>query len=216
LPQRSMRSIAASLSARLNTQSAQAFKKRRADICSSLESQKCPPAEICLTIFLRRSTARCEERGSQLNRITSTATSLATEMSRLRGSSVMGFGRIFPIALALIALWRISLEVSRAADLRANELSSLCSKRRDTPESAICSTYLKGVADGVITAQIVATAMQQSGVPLAKEVCAHYMISADEARAIVETFMRDHPDEQNQLAAAVAGRAIWEATSCHR
>jgi hypothetical protein len=35
------------------------------------------------------------------------------------------------------------------------------------------------------------------------------MISADEPRAIVETFMRDHPQDQNQLAAAVAARAIW-------
>jgi hypothetical protein len=67
---------------------------------------------------------------------------------------LVDFGTTFGVALALIPLCLIGQGEARAADLRANELSSLCAKRRDTQESVICSIYLKGVADGVVTAQI--------------------------------------------------------------
>jgi len=67
------------------------------------------------------------------------------------------------LALALTALFLLGQQEAPAADLRANELSSLCAKRKDSPESLICSTYLKGVADGVLTAQMVARAMDDLG-----------------------------------------------------
>jgi hypothetical protein len=92
-----------------------------------------------------------------------------------------------------------------ATSLTGAELLDLCSQKVVSDDLA-CSSYVRGMADGLAYASILAGNTRRY--------CPPTSVQLKKIRAIVETYLREHQDQHNNEAGALAGAALYRAFPC--
>jgi Rap1a immunity proteins len=112
-----------------------------------------------------------------------------------------GRGHIARIAVFTVA-W-----AAPATSFTGAELLELCSQSGVSDHLA-CSSYVRGLADGLSYASILAGG--------ASKYCPPVSVQVKEIRAIVEKYLREHRDQRTNEAGALAGAALYRAFPCNR
>jgi len=92
-----------------------------------------------------------------------------------------------------------------SADVVAEKLLTFCNGPKYSLEDTICLFYIAGVYDGLYGGQILAATGSHSCLK---------NISGTQVRAIVEKYLRDHPERLHEVAAPQIASALWEAFPC--
>jgi hypothetical protein len=100
----------------------------------------------------------------------------------------------------------VSLQQARA--LTGTQLYQNCQDKKRGLGDLLCIAYVRGLVDGMVVGRAM-------GMHYATEYCPPEKgISADQARLIVEKYLRDHPEELHQEAGLIAGGALVLAFPC--
>ena len=91
-----------------------------------------------------------------------------------------------------------------AAEWNAADLKTLC-KAQDKESDKLCSIYIAGVYDGFAGAQLMRARGMASCMPA---------IGPGSARAIIEKFLDEHPDQLQRPVIVVAPLALISAFHC--
>ena len=93
---------------------------------------------------------------------------------------------------------------SAAYGYNGADLSSSCAERGSTPKALACEVYVRGIIDGL-----------SMGIRMNSAFCPPESgIQVDDARKIIEAFMRKHPGFRQQPAALSAVGALVLAFPC--
>jgi hypothetical protein len=85
------------------------------------------------------------------------------------------------------------------------ELFDLCFRKGVSGELA-CTSYVRGLADGIAFASIMAGGKSNY--------CPPPSVQAKEMRVIVDKYLRDHRDQLTKEAGALVGIALYQAFPC--
>lgn len=116
--------------------------------------------------------------------------------------------RIKPIAAAILVVTLLSSSAFAAG--KGPDLYDACvTAEKGSERDALCTMYVYGIAAGIWIAQTMYTAGQEFCLPKDE------MLDHRQARAIVEKFMRDHPEKLNAAAPLVVAGALTQAFPCN-
>jgi hypothetical protein len=98
---------------------------------------------------------------------------------------------------------------TRAAEFDGITLRRFCSDRiPDSPKNVLCSSYIRGLADGMLFGYLTHKSDGDVYCPPAGG------LSREQAQLIVEKFMNEHPELLHEKAAVVAVAALRSAFPC--
>jgi hypothetical protein len=110
------------------------------------------------------------------------------------------------IRLLIIALIVLSASPLNAQSFTGLDLNGACTGK-DQEAQHTCAIWISGFQAGVLMARIAAEATQD-------RVCLPDGFTGEQARLIVEKFMRDNPAVLHKSATVVAMSALFEAFPC--
>jgi hypothetical protein len=106
----------------------------------------------------------------------------------------------------LVVLAAVTL-ATPAASLTGEELYRYCTQPKGSDADTICRSYIRGLADGVFLADILAGE--------GKKLCTDGKgIDPKHARLVIETFLKENPSRITHEAAYLAVHALYNAFGC--
>jgi hypothetical protein len=112
----------------------------------------------------------------------------------MRGRGVIAGIAVFAVAWA-----------EPATSFTAAELFDLCSQS-DVSHRLACSSYLRGLADALAYASILTGSVSTY--------CPPTSVQLKDIRVIIEKYLREHRNQHNNEAGALAGAALHQAFPC--
>ena len=91
--------------------------------------------------------------------------------------------------------------------LTGTELYRNCTEGKQSIGSAMCLAYVRGFAEGIVFGNELGKLPRAFCPPTAG-------LHVDQARLIIEKFLRDNPDKLHNEAVFLAGQALMEAFGC--
>jgi Rap1a immunity proteins len=111
-------------------------------------------------------------------------------------------------ALAVVVAYPAKACAANSPEITGQNLYDMCTdKSRDVRR--LCETWIYGFARGMAYSQILAGIQH-----VAPTTCVSYELTGEQARLVIEKFMRDHPEDLHHQAAAIAGIALALAFPC--
>ena len=107
------------------------------------------------------------------------------------------------LCIAIIALSMIHTAVAADDEFTGNDLQILCAQEGGNPLA--CNAYIRGFADG-------ATAQHAPGY----QICFPKSATGLQARAVVEKYMLDHPENLHHQAGMIGSAALAAAFPCRK
>jgi hypothetical protein len=107
--------------------------------------------------------------------------------------------------LAAAALFATTWPVHALTGL---DLEQFCDAPRDSTAAISCFTYIRGLTDGLYMAD----KMEASGVRLCWP--KDQTIEPEQSKLIVQKYLKDHPEQLDRNAGALAALAIYLAFRC--
>jgi hypothetical protein len=104
--------------------------------------------------------------------------------------------------VVLAAVW-----AAPATSLTGVELFDVCF-RKGADDQLACTSYVRGFADGIAFASVMAGG--------ANNYCPPPSIQVKQIRVVVDKYLRDHRDQLTKEAGALVGIALYQAFPCKR
>ncbi len=117
-----------------------------------------------------------------------------------------GVSAILVTALMLDAAVLGPIATVHAQTWSGTQLFQLCTRDLGDAGDAACSAYIRGFSDGLLIGDVTAGT--------ADGICLPYALNQVQARALVDRFLREHPEMLDRTAALLVFRAIQEAFPC--
>jgi hypothetical protein len=113
------------------------------------------------------------------------------------------------IAVCLGAALFLVIAISESYALTGAELYQFCTQARDSSGYLSCNAYVRGFADGIFLADIMAGKGKRLCTPVAGSAIEH-----TQARLIIEKYLRNHPEFLHEQAGYLAALALYDAFEC--
>jgi hypothetical protein len=99
-----------------------------------------------------------------------------------------------------------------AAAFTGTDLYQQCQDKKRGIRDLLCIAYVRGFIDGITAGTAIPRSRHASEFCLPEKVA----ISAEQARLIIEKYLRDHPEQLHEEAELLAATAIMLAFPCKR